>query len=256
MLYVTGDTHAEFSKFNTGRFPAQKEMTKEDFVIVCGDFGGVWDRDKPSKEEKYWLKWLDKKPFTLLFVDGNHENFDRLLHDYPVVDFHGGKAHRISKSVFHLMRGYVFQLDGRKVFAFGGASSHDIGDGVLSPGDYQTFQHMLREYRLRLAVGQMVRAEHVDWWKEELPSAEEMDRGIRELEKTGFCVDLVVSHSLPQSAAAAVGSTTPDVVTLYFDKLVEQYGLRFERWYSGHYHLDQPVNDRYVVKYHDIERIH
>ena len=74
LVYVTGDTHAEFNKFSTKRFPEQKELTKEDFVIVCGDFG-VW-HDCP--EERYWFDWLSKKPFTLLFVDGNHENFERL----------------------------------------------------------------------------------------------------------------------------------------------------------------------------------
>ena len=29
------------------------------------------------------LDWLDGKAFTTLFVDGNHENFDR-LYAYPV----------------------------------------------------------------------------------------------------------------------------------------------------------------------------
>lgn len=40
MIYITGDTHAEFSRFSTKRFPEQKEMTKDDYVIICGDFGG------------------------------------------------------------------------------------------------------------------------------------------------------------------------------------------------------------------------
>ena len=47
-------------------------MNKDDYVIICGDFG-YWDE---SKEQKYWLKWLDGKPFTTLWVDGNHENYD------------------------------------------------------------------------------------------------------------------------------------------------------------------------------------
>lgn len=48
-------------------------MTKQDYVIICGDFGGVWDG---SKREKYWLDWLEDKPFTTLFVSGNHENYN------------------------------------------------------------------------------------------------------------------------------------------------------------------------------------
>ena len=78
MIYITGDCHREFSRFNTQNFPEQYEMTKEDYVIICGDFGGVWDYGKESKEEKHLLDWLDGKPFTTLFVSGNHEKFDRL----------------------------------------------------------------------------------------------------------------------------------------------------------------------------------
>ena len=78
MIYITGDCHADFRRFNTGIFPEQHEMTMEDYVIICGDFGGVWDKDKESSREKWWLDWLEEKSYTTLFVDGNHENFDRL----------------------------------------------------------------------------------------------------------------------------------------------------------------------------------
>lgn len=106
-------------------------MTKSDIFIICGDFGAVWDNPE-SKEERYWPDCLDEKPFTTVFVDGNHENFDRLINDFAVVDFHGGKAHKISKSIYYLMRGEIFEFEGLKFFTFGGASSHDIKDGILS----------------------------------------------------------------------------------------------------------------------------
>lgn len=77
-IFVTGDCHGEFQKFNLKNFPEQIDMTKDDFVIICGDFGGIWCKDKESKNEKYWLDWLENKPFTTLFVDGNYECFDRL----------------------------------------------------------------------------------------------------------------------------------------------------------------------------------
>ena len=116
-------------------------MTRDDFVIVCGDFGGIW-ADRP--EERYWLNWLEQKKFTLLFVCGNHENFERLYNEFPVVDFHGGKAHRIRENIFHLMRGSVFELCGKKIFAFGGASSHDISDGILDPKDFANKEDVRR----------------------------------------------------------------------------------------------------------------
>ena len=63
-------------------------MTKEDYVIICGDFGGVWSKDKESNEETMLMDWLDCKSYTTLFVDGNHENFDRLK-KYPARSTNG-----------------------------------------------------------------------------------------------------------------------------------------------------------------------
>lgn len=75
-IFITGDTHgaSEIGRLNK-TFSVGRELDKDDYLVVCGDFGLVWaDRSKYS----YWLRWLDKKPFTTLFVDGNHENFDML----------------------------------------------------------------------------------------------------------------------------------------------------------------------------------
>ena len=74
-IYITGDCHTDFRRFNTEIFPEQIGMDKEDYVIICGDAGITWADDK---EMRYWQKWLNDKPFTTLFVDGNHENFDLL----------------------------------------------------------------------------------------------------------------------------------------------------------------------------------
>ena len=116
MIYITGDIHGSPYRFSTREFPEGKEMTKDDVVIICGDFGLIWDLDENNVEEKYWLNWLEEKLFTTIFVDGNHENFDR-LYNYPVEKWNGGNVHKIRPSVIHLMRGQVFQLCGKKFFA-------------------------------------------------------------------------------------------------------------------------------------------
>lgn len=54
MIFVTGDTHAQFHRFNMSNFPEQKEMTKDDVVIICGDFGGIWYND-PKKQNRNLL---------------------------------------------------------------------------------------------------------------------------------------------------------------------------------------------------------
>ena len=94
MIYITGDCHQNFERFNVDIFLEQKEMTKDDFVIICGDFGGVWNKVDESEKETMLMDRLDCKSFTTLFVDGNHENFDR-LYAYPVEEWHGGKVHKI-----------------------------------------------------------------------------------------------------------------------------------------------------------------
>ena len=168
MIFITGDSHADFKKFSKNSFPEQLEMTKDDYVIICGDFGGVWDKDVESKRETWWLDWLEEKPFTTLFVDGNHENFDR-LYAYPEEEWNGGKVHKIRPSVIHLMRGQVFTLEGKKFFTFGGAQSHDISGGILELDD-PDFQ----EKRKRLDEDWMpYRINHLSWWKLELPTQEE-----------------------------------------------------------------------------------
>lgn len=42
-VYITGDTHGGFQRFGSKYFPQQKNMGREDYVIVTGDFGGLWD---------------------------------------------------------------------------------------------------------------------------------------------------------------------------------------------------------------------
>lgn len=121
MIFITGDTHIpiDIHKLSSKRFPQQKSMTKDDHLIICGDFGGVWDG---SREEKYWIKWLENKNFTTLFVDGNHENFD-ILNDLPLEDLGGEKVHRIGDGIYHLMRGRIYKIEDQ-TFLHSAAQAH------------------------------------------------------------------------------------------------------------------------------------
>ena len=250
MIYVTGDIHGQPYRFNINRFPEQKEMTHDDFVIILGDFGLIWDG---SKEEKYWLDWFDRKPFTTLFIDGNHENFD-LLDTFPVVDFHGGKAHQIRDHVYHLMRGYVFDLCGKKFFAFGGASSHDIQDGILDPNDFADMDDFKRTYKQWNRCGKMFRVKGVSWWPQEMPNDEEMEHGRQSLKAVNNEVDFVISHCAPQEVASLLGFTQRDKLTWYFNNLLYD-GLKFTRWFFGHYHENRQIMGKFVLLYEQITQI-
>ena len=255
MIFVTGYCHGEFQKLSTNAFPEQKEMTKFDIVIICGDFGAVWNADGISNSEAYWLNWLDEKPFTTVFVDGNHENFDRLNSEFEIVAFHGGKAHKIRESVYHLMRGEIFEFEGKSFLAFGGARSHDIDDGILSWEDYDTmeeFKEAIRKWRKQRKI---LRINHISWWDEELPSDDEIQNAERNLTRVDYKVDYVVSHCAPQSIVSWLyaGSSNPDKLTLYFEDL--SHRLNFKNWFFGHYHDDQKIMSKYILLYDQIVRI-
>lgn len=255
MVFVTGDCHGKLNKLSTSSFPEQKEMTKDDIVIILGDFGCIWDTDSESKYEEYWLDWLDNKTFTTVFVDGNHENFDRLFNEFDIVDFYGGKAHKIRESVYHLIRGEVFDFEGKKFFAFGGASSHDIDDGILSRDDYETEKEFKNIVKLWTKRGKVFRIDHISWWKEELPSDEEMKNGKRNLKKVDYKVDYVLSHCAPQSVVNYMytRADNSDKLTLWFDEI--QQKLDFKKWFFGHYHDDKNILDKYILLYDQIIRI-
>ena len=193
MIYITGDCHGDWRRFSLDCFPEQKETTRNDYVIICGDFG-LWH---DTSSERYWLDWLNNKPFTTLFVDGNHENYDR-LNNFEEIDFLGGKAHQIRENIYHLMRGYVFKICDKKIFAFGGASSHDIEDGILNETDFDSYNDFRAAWKEWDKKGKMFRVNHYTWWSDEMPNEKEKERGIENLKKCNNDVDFIVSHCCPQ----------------------------------------------------------
>ena len=250
MIYCTGDIHGDPRRFNTECFPEQKEMTKDDFVIILGDFGLVWSG---SKEEKYWLDWLNDKPFTTLFIDGNHENFN-MLYTFPVVDFHGGKAHKIRDNIYHLMRGYVFDICDKKIFAFGGASSHDIQDGILDLNDFESEEGFKQKYKEYVKHNKWFRVKGISWWEQEMPNDEEMERGRQSLKDVNNEVDFVISHCAPQEVASLIGFTDRDKLTWYFNQLLWD-GLKFTKWLFGHYHTNKQIMGKFICLYEQMIRI-
>ena len=228
MIFVTGDTHSniDIKKLSNKRFEIGNTLNRNDYVIVAGDFGFIW---AGSKEEIWWLKWLNDKKYTILFVDGNHENFE-MLNAYPVENWNGGKVHKITENVIHLMRGQVFEINGKKIFTFGGATSID------------------KERRI----------EHISWWSEEMPTTEEINEGIDNLEKNNWEVDYVITHCCSGNTLKIVSAYGGfeydyelDALNKYFDYI--EGNLKFKHWYFGHYHLDlNCVENKQTVIYQKV----
>lgn len=214
MVYLTSDTHGAFDihKINPREFIPGQTMTEQDYLVICGDFGCVWDG---GSSDRFWMNWFESLPWTTVFIDGNHENFD-VLNSFPVVDWKGGKAAQIRKNVFHLLRGEVYDFAGKNWLALGGGFSHDV------------------EFR----------KQGVNWWNEEIFSKEEAEHTRKILDERNWKVDVVLSHEVP--AAHSLSTKYPVSLDAYSDDRINQIDfleeirqkLDYKVWFSGHYHLD------------------
>lgn len=107
MIWITGDTHGEFQRI---RYPKgfswlrnnERKPTENDYLIICGDFGGIWYDDEREIEQISRL--LDNQPFKILYVTGNHENYDAYK-KMPITEWNGGKIQKITDNVYRLMNG-------------------------------------------------------------------------------------------------------------------------------------------------------
>lgn len=247
MIFVTGDCHGNFERFKPEYFPEQAQMTKDDVVIITGDFGGVWFGDKRDDEP---LDWLERLPFTLAFVDGNHENYDALA-KYPIEIWHGGKVHSIRPHVLHLLRGQIFELEGYTLFTMGGARSHDIEDGILEPDapDFaRKLQMLQRKPRARYRI------DHISWWKQELPNDEECAEARKNLERCGWQANYIITHCAPTSIAlAGTRHNEADRLTDFLQEMKEK--AQYHYWLFGHYHDNRAIDERHILLWEQIVRI-
>jgi hypothetical protein len=238
MIYVTGDLHGvnEIWKLKPNAFPAGQALTKDDFVVILGDFGLVWSPEqKPrvqnqesrqytlAEQEEYWLNWFSDQPWTTLIIDGNHENHER-LQAYPIQNFHGGKASQIHNTIWYLRRGEVFELCGKTCFVMGGAMSIDRKWRVKGDG----------------------------WWPQEVPSQEDRQNAQENLALHNDRVDLVFTHTCPLSVKAKLplhghlGNVADkldfaDPTETMLEALMGR--MKFGRWYFAHFHLDAQIRD-------------
>ncbi len=220
MIYVTGDTHGIASRFSDPRLKALKQG---DTLIVCGDFGFLWNG---SKDEINMLKKLSKKKYNICFVDGTHENFD-MLNSIKIKKWNGGKVHHIASNIFHLMRGQVFEIEGTKIFTMGGGESPDID----------------------------IRFEMNTWSDLEIPTREELVEGVENLQKYGGKVDLIITHEPPAKIkdflmlhSGADASIT--AINTYLEDVSRI--CKFKHWYFGSLHMDKFISTSHICVFNNI----
>jgi hypothetical protein len=231
MIFITGDTHGMYdieklNLFNSNlvRDTSNFNCNSLDYMIIVGDAGIIWYNDY---RDEYHIKAYENFPWTTLFIDGNHENHAALA-KYPVEEWHGGLVHRISPKILHLMRGQVYTIEEKTFFTMGGADS----------------------------VDKMYRVKGQSWWAEELPSAAELDTGIKNLEKYDFKVDYVLTHCCGDKYLPQLYYTSHinrDSLTSYFNHLEDDFHLQYKMWYFGHHHLDKILDDnKHMCLYQNI----
>lgn len=206
LVYVTGDIHGDLTRLKSKEL---RRLKKNDYLIVCGDFGFIWDG---SPAEKRVLKWIGRRRFHVLFVEGSHDNYDLLL-QYPKEPWMGGEVRRISGRLLHLCRGGVFAIDGHKVFAFGGGESGDADE--RSAGN--------------------------TWWREELPTLEEIEEARKSLAAHGNKVDYIVTHQCSRRIKTflSLSENEANVMDVFFDEIREN--CTFKKWFFGSLHIDKLI---------------
>lgn len=236
-IYITGDTHGGINdmKLKSKYFPNYKNCTQDDILIILGDWGYVFANEKRKDLiEKEYNKMVNtfknRKWKTTLFIDGNHENFDR-LNEYPEINMFGGKVGKIEEGIYHLKRGYIYNIQGFKILTFGGANSiakHTLVDGI-------------------------------DWWKDEKFNYIESNRLFDNLKECNFEVDLILSHTCSTSALQYLSLYFNR--TMYepdeFNRLFEEVKARtkYKKWFFGHHHVDLELKENEVAVFKDFYKI-
>ena len=167
----------------------------------------------------------------------NHENFD-LLEKFPVVEWHGGKASRLTERIFWLRRGEIYTIEGHTYFCFGGARSVD--KDWRTPGK--------------------------SWWPQEEPTIEEMIHGMEVINENLDKIEYVITHDCPSYVIRMIDSYKSTLpiengykLRLYFDNYFERLfhdSKSFKHWYCGHHHINKELDDlKFSFLYHRYKKI-
>lgn len=214
MIYITGDMHGAEERLYDKEW---RKLKKGDTLIVCGDFGYIW---AGGKEEREYIKYLGSRKFTVAFLDGTHDNLDR-INAARTTYWKGGMVHRISDNLLHLMRGQVFNIDGVSIFTFGGGESTDKD----------------------------MRVPNNLWWREEMPTALEMTNAAKRLDELGCKVDYILTHEPPSLVKSAMTLRLNQ-----FDSVNKLNGFleeidescSYKHWFFGSMHEDRLVTPKHT----------
>ena len=218
MVYITGDIHGDLSDLdsrNIGR------LKKGDTLIVTGDFGFIWNN---SKSELRNIKKLSKKKFTILFVEGVHENFE-LLENYDECEIFGAKAKKITDNIYCLNRGEIYEIENNSYFCLGGGDVDDI---------FEKSEDILEQ--------------------KSMPTDEQLQYAVDNLQKTGKKIDYIITHEAPASVKKLIRrDSNINDLNLFFDTIL--HNVRYKNWYFGSLHTDRALSTNMTCVWQDVIKI-
>lgn len=214
MVYITGDMHGDLERLYDKEF---RKLKRGDVLIVCGDFGYIFDG---SKLEKKVIDFFAKRKFVTAFVEGTHDNLSKINRCRTTV-WKGGMVHRIKGNLLHLMRGQIFDIEGNTYFTFGGGESADKD--------------------MRVAAG--------NWWREEEATPAEMADGARVLDEAGCTVDYIITHEPPSLVKSAMllrrgGNDNVNKLNGYLEEIGRS--CTYRHWYFGSLHEDRVITEHHT----------
>ena len=216
MIFITGDTHGDVD-YKKLLILKEKNLSYDDYLIICGDAAICWS----PQTLQYHLALYNNIGCTIIYIDGNHENFT-MLSQCLLVEYHGALMHQIDKHIFHVLRGEIMTLENKTFLCIGGAVSID----------------------------NMYRTPYVSWWPEEEITYHDIDNALHNLNKVNNKVDFVITHCCDTHTVLKVFGFRRDVCTdqlTFIDKVVD-----YKHWFFGHYHVDKQVNDKKTCLYQEI----
>ncbi len=249
MIYFTGDIHGsvDIRKLNPNNLRCLGiTLNKDDHLILLGDIGLPFyptDTVKGSPtygEYRFWTRFLAWKKCTILFVDGNHDNHD-FWREQPVTEWHGGRVHRHPHipNALHLMRGEIYDdVDGKSIFSFGGAASHDVEPVYI--GSQCVWKG---------------RKEGISWWRHETADESETENARRNLARHDNRVDCIVTHTPPFSVVNEFfpqKAVEKDTTAKFLDTVLAD--VQYDMWLCGHIHTEYIISEMKLVGlYNDIQ---
>lgn len=225
-VFVTGDKHACFESIYS--FIELYDLTEEDTIIVLGDMGLFWRKDK--QDSKFNIENYEKNYKTnLWFICGNHENHPQLRE----LELDEQGLGYISEHIRYIPRGTVFELNGKTFLGIGGAES----------------------------VDKCFRIPELSWWKEETITEEDIQKCIKNVD--GRHIDYILSHTCPRSCfesnkvfLCTMNLNKANIDHTSEDRLEElKNAIEYGDWWFAHFHIDADLNDNFHVLFHQFKEI-